>query len=196
MSRQTDNHTQSWAGKSSVSRDPLIRGYKYLKAVRQFALEPDMLNVIDSLSECDRIYRWIGNHIDAINTELNACLEACHGCFHEFARRPMRILAAPLAQNYGIDGLCNVLSNPVVILVDVGRTAPQDWLSIVIHEYAHAHLGVPGHDQRFFDVVTHLCLGLGLQPPQPQPGLETYLRNWPHCASTANPLAFWMGCHK
>ncbi|NER31595.1 MAG: hypothetical protein F6J89_29260 [Symploca sp. SIO1C4] len=144
----------------------------------------------------DRIYKWVGNHIDEINAELNAYLEACHSCFHEFARRPMRILAAPLAQNYGIDGLCNVSSNPVVILVDVGRTAPQDWLSIVVHEYAHAHLGVPGHDQRFFDVITHLCLGLGLEPPQPQPALEAYLRNWPHCASTANPLAFWMGCHQ
>ncbi len=178
---------------SSLSNEPLVQGYQYLDAVRQLALEPDMIDVTDNPRVRDRIYTWIGNHINAINAELNACLEACHGCFHPELRRPMQILAAPLAQHFGIDGLCNILVNPTVILIDVGRTAPQDWLSIVVHEYAHGHLGSPGHDQRFFEILSHLCLGLGLEPPVWQPDMEMYLRNWPHCASSANPLAFWMG---
>lgn len=186
--------TPSWVGElTSLRSDPFVRGYEYLNGVRQLALEPDMVDISDNPIVRDRIYCWIGHHIDSINAELNACLEACHGCFHPELRRPMQIWAAPLAQEFGIDGFCNILIDPTVILIDVGRIAPQDWLSIVVHEYAHGHLDSPGHDQRFFQVLSHLCLGLGLEPPVWQSDIETYLRNWPHCPSMANPLAFWMG---
>ncbi len=180
-------------GNSLLTADPMVRGYQYLDAVRQLALEPGMVDVTAHPRVRDRICLWIGKYIDAINAELNACLEACHGCFHPEVRRPMQICAAPLAQEYGIDGLCNILVEPTVILIDVGRIAPHDWLSIVVHEYAHAHLGSPGHDRRFFEVLSHLCLGVGLAPPIWQSNMEMYLRNWPHCASMTNPLAFWMG---
>ena len=185
--------TLSGVGEFSSSNDPLMRGYNYLNAVRQLALEPRMLDVTGDRHQLESICSWIGDRIDAINAELQGYLEACHSCFHIPERRSMRILATPLAQEFGIDGLCNILIDPTVILIDVGRTAPEDWLSIVVHEYAHAHLGSPGHDRRFFEIVSHLCLGLGLEPPYWQPDSETYLRNWPHCASTTNPLAFWMG---
>lgn len=193
MSWPSDSFSPPWVGESTISVIPFVRGYQYLTAVRQLALEPEMLDVTDDLRESERIYTWIGNHIDAINAELNAYLEACHGCFHPEQRRPMHILATPLATEYGIDGLCNIMVYPAVILIDVGRTAPQDWLSIVVHEYAHAHLGSPGHDWQFFNIISHLCLGLGLEPPRWKPDMEKYLRNWPHCASLANSLTFWMG---
>lgn len=148
----------------------------------------------------DRICTWIGNYIDIVNARLNACLDACHECFYPEQRRPVHIFATPIAQRFGIDGFCNILVEPAVILIDVGRIAPQDWLSIVAHEYAHAHLGFPGHDQRFLAVMEHLCLGLGLEPPRCKPDMplteiETRLRNWPPYHSTQNPLAFWMGCY-
>ena len=193
MSWKLESLNPSWAGELSISSDPLVRGYQYLNAVRQLALDPGMVDVTNNMAEQERVCTWIGHHIDIINAELNTCLEACHGCFHAEVRRPMQIWATPLAQEFGIDGFCNILVNPVVILIDAGRTSPQDWLKIVVHEYAHAHLGSPGHDQRFFNIISHLCLGLGLEPPNWLPDMETYLRNWPHCASIANPLAFWMG---
>ncbi|MEQ8960532.1 MAG: hypothetical protein RLP02_21850 [Coleofasciculus sp. C2-GNP5-27] len=193
MLEQRDNLSPYWVGKSPSINEPLVRGYEYLEAVRQLALEPRMVDISDNPRVRDRICTWIGYNIDTVNAELNSCLNACHDCFHPEMRRPIQIGAAPLAQEYGIDGFCNILLNPVTILIDVGRTAPQDWLGIVVHEYAHAYLGSPGHDRRFFDVLSHLCLGLGLQPPVWQPDLENYLRNWPHCRSLANPLAFWMG---
>ncbi|MBE9126854.1 hypothetical protein [Coleofasciculus sp. LEGE 07092] len=180
-------------GESPVIAEPVVRGYQYLEAVSQLTLEPGMVDVSDNLKVRDRICTWIGNNIGVINAELNACLEACHGCFHPELRRPVQIWAVPIAQNFGIDGLCNILVDPTVILIDVGRIAPRDWLGIVVHEYAHAHLDSPGHDRRFFEVLSHLCLGLGLEPPIWQADLEMYLRNWPHCPSLANPLAFWMG---
>ncbi|GAB4204747.1 MAG: hypothetical protein Fur006_60210 [Coleofasciculaceae cyanobacterium] len=193
MSWLSDSFSLPWVGESTINAIPIVKGYQYLSAVRQLALEPEMIDVTDDIRESEYIYTWIGYHINAINAQLHAYLEACHGCFHPEQRRPMQILATPIAQEYGIDGLCNIRVNPTVILIDVGRTAPQDWLSIVVHEYAHAHLGSPGHDVRFFNIVSHLCLGLGLEPPQWQPNMETYLRNWPPCTSRANPLAFWMG---
>ncbi len=189
----SDSFCLPWVGESTSHAFEFVRGYQYLNAVRQLALEPEMIDVTDNRTESERICTWIGYHIEAINAQLNAYLEACHGCFHPEHRRPMQILATPLAQQYGIDGLCNILVSPTVILIDVGRTAPEDWLSIVVHEYAHAHLRSPGHDVRFFNTISHLCLGLGLEPPHWQPDMETYLRNWPPCASRANPLTFWMG---
>jgi len=187
MPGNPDSITRYGAGEVS----PFVRGYEYLQAVRQLALDPKMVEVPDN----PRLITWVGNHIDAINAQLHGSLEACHGCFHVEVRRQVRILATPLAPEFGIDGCCNIWRNPVAILIDVGRTAPADWLSVVVHEYAHAHLGSPGHDRRFFEVICHLCLGLGLEPPRRQSEMETYLRYWPQVPCRINPLAFWMGYH-
>jgi hypothetical protein len=212
MSWQLNSFTQSWAGESAIKPYLFRRGFEYLEAVRQMALVPSMVEIpirdaalerqwaIARSSEIEyRIYSSIGDRIDAINDYLNACLEACYGCFHPEDRRPVTIFAAPLAQKFGIDGLCNILVEPSVILIDVGRIPRQDWLNIVAHEYAHAHLGFPGHDGRFLAVMEHLCLGLGLAPPPCHPNMglpeiEARLRMWPPYHSTTNPLAFWMGC--
>jgi hypothetical protein len=171
----------------------LNRGYEYLDAVQHLALEPGMVDVEEQWR--DRVCTWIGDRIDVVNAKLNADLQACHDCFHPQERRQMQILATPLAGNYGIDGLCNIRVNPIVILIDVGRIPPDDWLSVVVHEYAHAHLAAPGHDQHFLKVISHLCLGLGLNWHLPlwEPGMDVLLRNWPHCDATTDPLAFWRG---
>jgi hypothetical protein len=54
-----------------------------------------------------------------------------------------QIFAAPLAQAFGLDALCNLQTDPISILIDVGRVMPEDWLLVVAHEYAHAHAGTP-----------------------------------------------------
>lgn len=177
--------------------DPFVRGSDYLNAVRQLALDPGMIQVGEEIANRIRICTWIGQHIDAINLELNACLDTCHQCFQADLRREMHIWAAPLASDLGVDGLCNILLDPVVILIDVGRIDPADWLSIVVHEYVHAYLKSPGHDRHFLAVLTHLCLGLGLEPPvvegMDRVRMEAVLRNWPHCGSRKDPLTFWIG---
>jgi hypothetical protein len=140
------------------------------------------------------VCNWIGENIDAVNIQLNAYLQACHECFHLQERREIRVFAVPLAQSLGIDGLCNILIVPTTILIDVGRVAPTDWLSLVVHEYAHAHLGSSGHNYQFANILCHLCLGLGLEPPTWEATtMESSLRSWPYCKSTINPLAFWIG---
>ncbi len=106
----------------------------------------------------------------------------------------MQIFAAPLAESFGIDGLCNLQTQPVTLLIDVGRVIPEDWLALVAHEYAHAHAGSPGHHQEFANILTHLCLGLGLGPLAVwQSAMETNLKSYPNCHPTSDPLAFWRG---
>lgn len=181
----------------SIESDPFLRGADYLNALRPLLLQPGMIDVADDINERIRICTWIGQNIEALNAELTACLEACHSCFHPQDRQQMQIFAAPLAEEFGVDGLCNILVEPITILIDVGRMNRHDWLSIVAHEYAHGHLRSPGHEQRFLAVVSHLCLGLGLEVPvvegTDQQERQAWLRNWPHCASTPNSLAFWRG---
>ncbi|MDF5710190.1 MAG: hypothetical protein PUP90_21605 [Nostoc sp. S4] len=173
--------------------DAFTRGQDYLHLVGGFALEPGMVNVFDNLRDRIAICTWIGENINTVNAQINAYLEACHQCFHPQQRRHIQIFAVPIAQSFGIDGLCNILINPITILVDVGRVAPKDWFGIVVHEYAHAHLRDFGHNQQFASILTHLCLGLGLEPPYWEVGMEATLRSWPYCQSTIDPLEFWIG---
>jgi hypothetical protein len=152
-----------------------------------------MVDLVYDLERRIPICTWIGERIDAVNAHLCAHLQACHACFHPWEQRPLQIFAAPLAQSYGIDGLCNLQTNPITILIDVGRVVPEDWLRLVAHEYAHAHAGSPGHHQQFARSLAHLCLGLQIAPPLGQPHREDSLRFYPHCCSTQDPLAFWQG---
>jgi len=105
----------------------------------------------------------------------------------------IQIFATPLAQSFGIDGFCNLQTDPISVLIDVGRVVPENWLRLVAHEYAHAHAGSPGHHQRFAQSLAHLCLGLEIAPPLCQLDQEDSLRFYPDCLATHDPLAFWQG---
>ncbi len=176
------------------SDDTFARGFEYLQMVRGFALEAGMVDLMGDLRSRIRICTWISKNIDIVNAELNIHLQTCHECFHPCGRRHIQIFAAPLAQGFGIDAMCNIRADPTTILIDVGQIESADWLSIVAHEYAHAHIGTSGHNQEFASVLYHLCLGLGLEPPTWEvETMEASLRSWPYCKSTINPLGFWMG---
>ena len=181
-----------------MSSDAFTKGLHYLQRMQQLALEPEMVDVMYNLRDRSTICTWIGQHIDAINAELYGHLLACYGCFYAQNRPAIQVLAVPLSPTLGIDAQCNILARPITILIDVGRVAAPDWLAIVAHEYAHAHVGHPGHSAEFCAVLSHLCLGLGLEPPPAQPDLSaaaytTALQSWPYCRSLADPLAFWRG---
>lgn len=179
---------------NSRSSDTYIRGFEYLQMVQGFALESRMVDVMENLRDNTIICNWIGQNIDSVNAQLNTYLQACHECFYPEERRNIQIFAVPLAQSLGIDGLCNIWMAPITILIDVGRMAPSDWLGLVAHEYAHAHLGSVGHNQEFANVLFHLCLGLGFPlPTWETETMEKNLRSWPYCQSMTDPLAFWRG---
>jgi len=177
----------------TTSLDPFTRGLDYLYGVRSLALAPEMVDVVDHLDDRIPICTWIGDHIDGVNAQINSYLQRCHDCFHPWEQRPVQIFAAPLVQAFGMDGLCNLQTDPVTILIDVGRVVPDDWLRLVAHEYAHAHTGSPGHRVEFERSLTHLCLGLAIPPPPDQSDAKDWLRFYPDCVPTQNPLAFWRG---
>jgi hypothetical protein len=64
-------------------------------------------------------------------------------------------------------------------------------LPVVAHEYAHIHVGYPGHHLAFRTTLAHLCLGLGLEPP-PSEVNSDQLQSWPPYPSRTNPLDFWL----
>lgn len=177
----------------TTSTDPFTRGLDYLYGVRSLAIEPEMVDLVYALDHRIPICIWISEHIEAVNIQLNAHLQACHDCFHPWEQPDTQIFAAPLAQSFGLDGFCNFQTNPISIVIDVGRVMPKDWLLVVAHEYAHAHAGSPGHHQQFAQSLAHLCLGLEIAPPSYQPGMEDSLRFYPGYPPTQDPLAFWQG---
>jgi hypothetical protein len=177
----------------TTSTDPFARGLDYLYGVRSLAIDSEMIDAVYDLEHRIPLCTWIGKHIDAVNRELEGYLQVCHDCFHSWEQPEIQIFAAPIAQSFGIDGLCNLQTNPITILIDVGRVVPADWLLLVVHEYAHGHVGFPGHHEQFARSLAHICLGLGIAPPPRESGMESQLRFYPDCRPTQNPLAFWRG---
>ena len=177
----------------TTSTDPFTRGLDYLYGLRSLAIEPDMIEVMHDPMHRAPVATWIGNHIDAVNAQLQALVQACHDCFHPTAQPPIQIWAAPLAQSYKICGLCNLEKHPIAILVDVGRVIEQDWLALVVHEYAHAQVGSPGHHQDFAAALIHLCRGLAIDLPTATSDQDDFFRLYPACQMTANALSWWQG---
>jgi hypothetical protein len=175
----------------TTSNDPFTRGLDYLYGLRSLAIDPDMIDIMHDPNHRIPVATWIGNNIDRINAELQALVQACHDCFHETSQAPIQIWAAPLADAYNICGLCNLKTQPTTLLVDLGRVEPADWLALVVHEYAHAQAGTPGHHQNFATALIHLCRGLSLPLPNIEPGQENLLRLYPSCQITLNPLNWW-----
>jgi hypothetical protein len=172
------------------SSDQFTRGLDYLYLARSLALDPEMVDLVFDLENRLPICTWIGDRIEQVNALLQSHLQACHHCFHITDQPALQIFAAPLASRFGIDGLCNLNTSPITLLIDVGRVMPQDWLALVAHEYAHAHAGSPGHHAEFARSLSHLCLGLAIGSP---PITEDQLRSYPPYRSTADPLSLWRG---
>jgi hypothetical protein len=153
-----------------------------------------MVDLMHDLENRSRVCIWIGDHVEAINARLAELLQACHQCFHAYDQRSIQVIAVPLAQAFEIDGFCNLKTDPITLLLDVGRVVPEDWLALLMHEYAHAHVGSPGHHQAFAEALSHLCLGLEIAPPiWENDDMEAYLRFYPHYRPTLDHLAFWRG---
>jgi hypothetical protein len=177
----------------TTSTDPFTRGLDYLYGLRSLAIDPDMIDIMHNPNHRISVATWIGDNIDRINTELQALVQACHDCFHETSRPQIQIWAAPLADAYNICGLCNLQTQPTTLLVDLGRVDRSDWLALVVHEYAHAQAGSPGHHQDFAIALTHLCRGLSLELPTTEPGQEDNLRLYPVCQIITDSWPWWQG---
>jgi hypothetical protein len=182
-----------WVGRLTIASEQTAAyraGVAYLERVRSVLPEPQMVDVMANLRDRVVICNWIGREIDRVNLKLRSHLQACDECFDPHERRSCEIFAVPLSSSVRLDGFCNIATDPIAILVDVGRVAPADWLALVAHEYAHAHLGIPGHDRAYANVLSHLCLGLGFAQPLLA---ERSLACWPPYVPAIDPLSWWRG---
>jgi hypothetical protein len=167
-------------------------GVAYLARVKSVLPDPQMVDVMSNIRDRVSICNWIGTQIETVNRSLQAHVNTCAECFNPGDRRSIQILAVPFASSVQLDGFCNINNAPTTILVDVGRVAPADWLALVAHEYAHAHLGYPGHDREYAQVLGHLCLGLGFGQPSLIPN-DRSIYCWPPYSPSIDPLAWWRG---
>ncbi|NCJ07735.1 hypothetical protein GS597_14695 [Synechococcales cyanobacterium C] len=177
-------------GEALTGCDREHQGRAYLQFVEQLTPEPQIIETFAQSHEQTKIYAWIGASIDAINHPLQMALAACQQCFPAGECPEVAVYAAPFKDSLGFDGLCNLWTHPFTLLVDVGRVVPEDWLKLIVHEYAHAHLGHPGHSQDYGAVLAHLCLGLGFRPP---PSSLDSLHHWPNYRRTDDITALWRG---
>ncbi len=168
-----------------------VEGKAYLEKVQHLALDPSLVELRVSEEKQQQIYCTIAQTIPEINQQLETYLACCQQCFYPQQHLNVQVFAVPFAQHLDIDSLCNPNTDPITILIDVGRIASPDWLRAIAHEYAHAQVKAPGHHQAFLETLTHLCLGLGLSVPPPNLQ-EEQLRTWPPCQPIADPLAFWL----
>jgi hypothetical protein len=166
------------------------RALQYLQFVQGLELEPGMVNFF--LREKDLVYPRLADRIDRLNGQLQLHLQACQDCLFLENQRSVQIFAAPLEPRLHIDGFCDIRANPIAIVVDPGRIDSQDWLGLVVHEYAHAITGTVGHGPKFAAILQHLCLGLGLLVTPLDLLTEQQLCSYPPCRQTADPLAFWL----
>jgi hypothetical protein len=166
------------------------RALQYLQFVQSFELEPGMINLFGQ--EKDWIYPRLMARIDRLNQQMKLHLMACQDCLFPENQRPVQIFSAPLEPCLQIDGFCDIRASPITIVVDPGRIDSQDWLGLVVHEYAHAITGTSGHGRKFAAILQHLCLGLGLVVTSLDLLTEDQLRSYPPCRQTADPLAFWL----
>lgn len=195
MALPSKTPTQCLVGERSDYPDPFTRGLAYLQQIQTLTLYPDLINRMGPPEQI-AVCTWIGLHIDTVNAELQACLRATQDCFHDWQQRSVsvQVFAAPFCQVYGMDGVCNLHTQPITLLIDAGRVLPPDWLGLVAHEYAHAYVGSPGHGRQFFKALSHLCLGLDLASP-PSTAQPERLCHWPPSRINSDPIAFWRGRH-
>lgn len=161
--------------------------------MRSLALDPDVIDFVHSPALRKPVCIWVGSHIDAINAQLQVLLQGCQDCFHPWQQPPVQIFAAPFASQFRVDGVCNLQTQPISILIDVGRVLPHDWLALVVHEYAHAHLGVPGHHPDFVQILSHLCLALDLPFADNTVSHDPRWCSFPPYRSNPHPDQFWSG---
>jgi hypothetical protein len=194
-----------WAGRvtgleaDSRREADFERGLEYLYALRVLLPLPDLIDLM-LWPHYRHSAAWIGANLAAWNAQLAILLAQCHQAVAPAEPPQIRLCAAPLAARFGLDGLCcwPTASSGALILLDLGTLHAQDWLLLLVHEYAHALCGRPGHDALFQQRLTALCLSLNLDLDLSQ-DLSLNLSqtaSWstrPAYPRSPDRLSFWLG---
>lgn len=154
-----------WHRAPAPGIDPVVRANKYLRWVRQRSPQADWIALTMATDQHLAVLTAIGAGIHHLNQPLRDILQDLLTGLRPEDRPSVQIVAAPVALKVGIDGFCNLHTQPVTLVVDPSRIAPADWPHLVVHELAHAAAQETGHGPRFLRVLTALCLAQDLPPP-------------------------------
>ncbi|NJL48148.1 MAG: hypothetical protein HC929_12525 [Leptolyngbyaceae cyanobacterium SM2_5_2] len=182
----------AWQSPPALDADPVIRASQYLRVVRQLAPQFDWIAPAAEDQHL-AVLTWVGGHIHHLNRQLAVILADLLGCFQPHARPTVQVFAAPIAAKVGLDGFCNFHTQPITLVIDPSRVVRADWSHLVVHELAHAVARTGGHDDRFYQALSYLCLAQDLPPPPPNSLDNGLLRYWPPCRLFSRAERFWRG---
>jgi hypothetical protein len=161
--------------------------------MRQLAPQADWIAMANAEDQYLAVMTWVGGHIHHLNQQLAAILVDLLNCFQPQARPAVQVFAAPIAPKVGLDGFCNLHTQPITLVIDPSRVIQADWPHLVAHELAHAVALTAGHDARFYQALSYLCLAQDLPQPPPASLDSSILRYWPPCRLLPQPNRFWLG---
>jgi hypothetical protein len=180
-----------WHRAPAPGIDPVVRANKYLRWVRQRSPQADWIALTMATDQHLAVLTAIGAGIHHLNQPLRDILQDLLTGLRPEDRPSVQIVAAPVALKVGIDGFCNLHTQPVTLVVDPSRIAPADWPHLVVHELAHAAAQETGHGPRFLRVLTALCLAQDLPPPPSDSLQRGVLPYWPPCQPNPQADQFW-----
>lgn len=182
-----------WHDPPPPGTDPVVWASQYFRQVRQVAIEPSWIAIANPDDQHLAVQTWIGGHIHSVNQSLQTILNTLLASLQPADRPAVSIFAAPIAPKVGVDGFCNLKTQPITLVVDPSRVVVADWPHLVAHELAHAIAQAAGHGPRFHQALAHLCLAEGLPQPPADSLHSGVLPYWPPCRSQPQPLNFWLG---
>lgn len=181
-----------WLNPPPPDGDPVVWANRYLSWVRQRSLQADWIAITSAEVHHLAVLTVIGERIHDLNQRLNDILIALLSCLRPEEQPAIHLVAAPIALKVGIDGFCNLNTQPITLVVDPSRIAPVDWPHLVVHELAHALSQGSGHGPRFFEILSSLCLAQDLPIPPSDSLQRGVLPYWPPCRPNPDANLFWV----
>ncbi|MEB3289592.1 MAG: hypothetical protein VKI82_06730 [Leptolyngbya sp.] len=180
-----------WLTAPEPGVDPVVRANEYLRWVRQRSLQAEWIALTMPEDQHLAVLTALGQEIHSLNQRLRQILLDLLTGLRPEARPSLQIVAAPLALKVGIDGCCNLHTQPITLIVDPSRIAPTDWPHLVAHELAHATARETGHGPEFLRSLTILCLAQDLPLPPSDSLQRGLLPYWPPCQPNPQADHFW-----
>ncbi|WP_198807575.1 hypothetical protein [Leptolyngbya sp. BL0902] len=180
-----------WLTAPEPGVDPVVRANAYLRWVRQRSPQSDWITLPVAAEQHLAVLTALGLDIHTLNQQLHQILMDLLAGLRLEERPLVQMVAAPLALRVGIDGLCNLQTQPITLIVDPSRIAVDDWPHLVVHELAHALTQGTGHGPRFFHALTALCIAQDLPIPPSDSLQRGLLPYWPPCRPNPQADQFW-----
>ncbi|MEY3297848.1 MAG: hypothetical protein RLZZ597_1108 [Cyanobacteriota bacterium] len=167
------------------------RANHYLRWVRQRSPQAHWVALTMPEDQHLAVLLALGQGIHRLNQQLSGLLADLLTGLRPEDRPAVQIVAAPIALKLGVDGFCQLDTQPITLVVDPSRIVVDDWPHLVAHELAHAMAQEAGHGPRFLQAIATLCLAQDLPLPPSDSLSRDLLPYWPPCRPNPAAHRFW-----